>query len=686
MNKRQMDIIGRVIEDPQFYKVSKLAKIMNKSDRTIYNDLVSINDYFSKYDFDFIQFNENGDIELNDNKKLNDLLNNKIKFDDYELNTEERRSLITCLLFFFNNYITIQNISDLIYCSRSTLLKDFKIIKDELKEDNIEIISHPNKGYKVKADEKDIREKFVEICEKHIFVIKIFFRDKIQESSLLDIQMDLKETHNIVLKEMIKNKFSLTDHSLRFLEFYLFFSLNRIQIGMRLKNYNKNNENFYSYIKTIFLNMLNQFSFEELESEINYLSEMIGNLHFSKKVNKDNSLVTIQLLVKIFIEEMSSTLGIDLSLDKDLFINLSNHMFDILNKKYPGNYEVSEILYYMEKNRNIIQAIEENTYVFENYISRKLTETEVGYLGLHISASLEKSKIINRNLRVLIICNSGVGTVQLLKARLARYYSFTVVDALSVFQLTNYDMENIDFIISTVYLGDMVKLPYVCVSVNLTDQDLTRINSAVSLISDQTSIIEESETEKKDILIRKIEPLVEEHDGLLSLLEATINNYFNDKKEKSSSKLSSFLNEEFIEVDVEAEDWEDAIRKSVKPFHNKNMVKDKFEKEIIDSIRAYGPYIIISDGVAFPHAGFDQGAIKTGFSFMKLKEPVSFSQDGYKDVDLIFALSASDNKMHLDALFSLIELINNEDFKEDLRKLKNKSEVIDCIRKYEGVY
>ena len=47
MNKRQMDIIGRINEDPQFYKVSKLAKIMNKSDRTIYNDLVSINDYFS---------------------------------------------------------------------------------------------------------------------------------------------------------------------------------------------------------------------------------------------------------------------------------------------------------------------------------------------------------------------------------------------------------------------------------------------------------------------------------------------------------------------------------------------------------------------------------------------------------------------------------------------------------------
>lgn len=262
----------------------------------------------------------------------------------------------------------------------------------------------------------------------------------------------------------------------------------------------------------------------------------------------------------MFIVEMSSILGVDLSKDKDLFVNLSNHMFDIINKKYPANYEVSEVLYYMEKNKHIIQVIEKNIYVFENYLSRKLTETEIGYLGLHISASLKKSKIINGKLRVLLICNSGVGTVQLLKARLARYYSFTVVDALSVFQLSNYDVTSIDFVISTVYLNDMVKLPYVCVSVNLVEQDLTRINVAVSLISDKTSIIKKSKQEEKDSLIKKIGSLAEEYEGLPSLLENTINNYFNEKKDKSLNSLSSFLDEDLIELDVEANDWEDAIK------------------------------------------------------------------------------------------------------------------------------
>lgn len=683
MNKRQVDIIGRIIEDSKFYKVSRLAKIMNRSKRTIYNDLVYINDYFSKYDQDVIVFNNDGDIELNSNKDLNELILNNIKFNDYELNTEERKSIIICLLFLKSGYITIQNISDLIYCSRSTILKELNKIKDELQKEKIVVISHPNKGFKIQGEEIDIRKKFVSICEKHLFIIKIFLRDKIDKHYILNTNKNLDEISNIVLREMLKTKFSLTDNSLQLLNYYLFFVLNRIEMGNMIKKYKTNNKDFYELIKSIFFNILDQYSYDDIDSEINYLSELMESFRFSKKMERDNSLVTIHLLVRIFIEEMSSVLGIDLSLDKDLFVNLSNHMFDILNKKYPENNETSELMYYIEKNSNVVKAIKENIYVFENYISRNLTETEIGYLGLHISASLEKSKIVNRELRVLIICNSGVGTVQLLKAHLARHYYFSIIDTLSVFQLSNYDTQNIDLIISTVYLGDLVSIPYVCVSVNLTEKDLLKINSTITLISDQISIMKESEQETQDILIRKIAPYMEKYEGLLPLVEKTIKNYFDTRKEIVKRTISSFLDEDMIELDVDVNKWEEAIEKAIKPFHDKNMITDKFQKEIIDSIRNYGPYIVISEGVAFPHGGFDQGAMKTGFSFIRLKERISFSEDKNKSVDLIFSLSASDNKTHLDALFSLIELINNEKFKEDIRKLRTKKEVIDCIRKYE---
>lgn len=684
MNRRQMDILGRIIEDPKFYKVSKLAQITNMSSRTIYNDLVDIHDHFLRQGLDIITFNDNGCIEINEEKELNEFLLDKIKFDDYELNTEERKSIIICLLLLSTDYITIQSISDLIYCSRSTIMKDIKKIKDEIKKDKIILISHPNKGYIVQGEEIDIRDKFIEICMKNIFIIKIFFRDKIENKFNLS-KTSLDKINRIVLREMIKNKFSLTDDSLYVLEYYLFFSIKRIELGNYIEEYKAKNKNYYELVKNMFFNIEELKEEKDIESEISYLSELMGNLHFSKKIDIEVSLVTIQLLVRIFIEEMSSTLNIDLFLDKDLFSNLSNHMIDILNKKSPEIYETNELTYYVEKNKDIISLIKENIYVFENYISRALTETEIAYLGLHISASLEKFKIINRDLRVLIICNSGVGTVQLLKARLARTYSFTIVDTVSVFQLSSYDLSNIDLIISTVYLNNMVDKPNVSVSVNLNDKDMEKINSVISLISDNTLLLNKSEVDKQEVLIRKIAPLVDKYDGLLELVQNTINNYFTSRKATNVGSLSSFLTEEMITLNVDAADWEEAIHRSVVAFNNNSMVTEQFEKEIINSIKNYGSYIVISEGVAFPHAGFDQGAIKTGFTFTRLKKPIILGENSTSSVDLIFGLSAADNKTHLDALFSLIELVNNIEFKEELRKAKTKEEVINCIKKYEGI-
>lgn len=75
------------------------------------------------------------------------------------------------------------------------------------------------------------------------------------------------------------------------------------------------------------------------------------------------------------------------------------------------------------------------------------------------------------------------------------------------------------------------------------------------------------------------------------------------------------------------------------------MVKEDFEKQIINGIKEYGPYILISDGVAFPHAGFDQGASKTGFSFIRLKKPISFTEDKSE------VLTAYNNKSDIIKIF-----------------------------------
>lgn len=129
MNERQVEILGRVLADANFYTIDKLSTIMGKSKRTIYADLNQINDYFSTEGINIFVVNESGEIDKHRGKEATKELVEKINFYDYELNVEERVTLIIILLFFSTDYITIQTIADRLYCSRTTILKDMVKVK-----------------------------------------------------------------------------------------------------------------------------------------------------------------------------------------------------------------------------------------------------------------------------------------------------------------------------------------------------------------------------------------------------------------------------------------------------------------------------------------------------------------------------------------------------------------------------
>ena len=112
-------------------------------------------------------------------------------------------------------------------------------------------------------------------------------------------------------------------------------------------------------------------------------------------------------------------------------------------------------------------------------------------------------------------------------------------------------------------------------------------------------------------------------------------------------------------------------------------VDESFAKEIIASIENYGPYMLIGNDVLFPHAGFDNGALKTGCAFLRLKDPISVTSDHSDQVDLVFMLSAADNQKHLKALFSLISFLQDETFKAELRDATAAEDVLAVIKKYE---
>lgn len=140
-----------------------------------------------------------------------------------------------------------------------------------------------------------------------------------------------------------------------------------------------------------------------------------------------------------------------------------------------------------------------------------------------------------------------------------------------------------------------------------------------------------------------------------------------------------------IQLDVKCRHWRQAIEESAWPLLEKGYIEERYIDAMIDNVRENGAYIIISPGFALPHEGYDMGSLKLGMNLIRLKEPVIFTDiDGEKlECKLCCCMSTVDHKQHLTAFFHLVDMLSDEQFKEELYEAKSAEEMSEIIKKYE---
>ena len=110
--------------------------------------------------------------------------------------------------------------------------------------------------------------------------------------------------------------------------------------------------------------------------------------------------------------------------------------------------------------------------------------------------------------------------------------------------------------------------------------------------------------------------------------------------------------------------WQEAVRLSSQMLINKDLITSEYVDEIIRNVENNGPYIVIAEQIAMPHAAADSLGVKgTGISFTKFPDPVMF-----KDAEtgetipaiLFFTLAAKDSESHLENIMNLMDLLMDE--------------------------
>lgn len=147
--------------------------------------------------------------------------------------------------------------------------------------------------------------------------------------------------------------------------------------------------------------------------------------------------------------------------------------------------------------------------------------------------------------------------------------------------------------------------------------------------------------------------------------------------------LSEVLQAQYIQTNVEAENFEEAVRKAMAPLVADEAVTAEYVAKIIEIYRETGPYIVITKHVALPHAPSKFGALKTALGITILNTAVVSGNEENDPVKYLFALSASDGETHLEALADLVSLLSDEAFFEVLNHETSPENILTFIREKE---
>lgn len=684
----------KLINSNEPIKISELAKLFNVSSRTIRYDLDAI-DEFLKYN-NLPQLIRKPNVGV----KFSELLehrNKALSFLDtlspyyYNLSQKERVNVILSELIQQRDYITINTLAEKLMVSRSTVISDLKKVKEWLEERGLYLKALPKYGVKVVGDEKQLRRAAIELLteaidiDKALDIVKApFYGRSLGGSGQIaklfeDIDIPYIEQCVQIAERELETIFS--DAAFSGLVIHIAIAIKRIQLGKdivmpkeELKALEMTKE--FAVASNIAKMLEDRFNVSIPVDEIGYITiHLLGSNVAKPKTYLNENWIEYQLLTEKIIRNVSERIKENLLEDQQLFEGLLDHLRPTIYRLKHDLKLKNPILDEIKTNyRELFEIVRESLKPIEEYTGRNLNEEEIGYFVIHFGAAIERKKTaISPN--VLVVCSTGIGTAKLLSSRLQSVFDVHIIDTIAFHQIKEVLKDKkIDLIVSTIPLKcDEVKV----VEVNplLTDRDIEKLSKFLAKPQDKRlDVVDElMEIINRHCVIKDREKLLED-----LLIFFNIASYEN-RRGVVHPVLKDLLTKDTIKLNVEAKDWEEAVRIGGELLEKSGVVESRYIEAMIETVKDMGPYIVIAPGVAMPHARPNAGVKKVGMSLITLKNPINFGNKDNDPVKIVVSFAAVDNTQHLEALRQLVEVLANNELLKKIMDGKSEEEVVELI-------
>ena len=675
MTNRMLDILKILLDSNGKSSYKHLSETVFINERTIRYDIEKINQLLSENNFIEIEKRGKGELFYPDLT----ILTNAISFFQKNLSTDEIKDEIILFKTLFQEKLNLNNLCDELDVSRTTIKNIIRMIREELEKYDLKLETEIQKGLILVGEENNIRTAQLKFLNRYFNYFSSNNSEYIK--NLLDeiFSQEFKERSKSFIDNLMKEKDVLIAD-----EPYLTFQNYICIMIWRLKN-NKTltkieNENFfkrtseYLQIKNNIDLLEENFNIFISDIEILRLTDLyLGCHNYCNENNFYNFWIEIDVLAKKIIENFSINMEIDLTKDKDLLYGIINHLKPTIHRlKNKISLENSILDEFLKNYKPIFEATKKSVYPLEEFIGIQITSDEIAFLGTHFKSAIDKNFSLEK--KVLIVCGFGYGTSKLLAQQLKNAYSVFVKDIIPIYKLEEYDLDEIDLIITTLQLENSYSKPLVQVNTILSSID--KINLEKAGLQEQ----------QKKVRFTNLLKIIEKNTLItdLTILKKDLKEFMGDllidDTNKNILSLSELLKNNII-LQSDIKDWKEAIQEIGEMLIDDGSCDETYIESMVKKIEEYGSYMVTNKKIAIPHSKNDNNVFKTSMGLLTLKDEVIFP--GNLPVKLILIFSSFDGEEHLEALADFMDLSNNHNFLSKLDEFTNIRKVKDTIKKFE---
>ncbi len=244
----------------------------------------------------------------------------------------------------------------------------------------------------------------------------------------------------------------------------------------------------------------------------------------------------------------------------------------------------------------------------------RFNESETAYIAMYLATIWESSAAEDLRLTVLFVCTFGLASSAMLMARLTRaLVDCELVGPISPEDARDYAAANaVDLVVCTSDV-DCGNVPVLRLDPIMSQADLARVSDVLAQRSYEKMCARFLES-----VDRAPEPAADCH------------------------RVGDYIGAGDVQISTGEIEWQEAIRVAAAPLVARGLLESRYVERMVRAVVDYGPYMVLTPGVAYVHAGVNDGVRENCSALLLLDRAIPFGPARDKQVQAVVVLGVRD--------------------------------------------